>query len=58
MTTVTKTPPATTDAAIRFSFIPPFLNDEKNLGICGDYFSHSNLEAALLSSELLAQSVS
>ena len=38
--------------------MPYFLNNEKNLGICGDYFSHSNLEAALLSSELLAQSVS
>ena len=29
------------------------LNDEKNLGICGDFFNHSNMEAALLSSELL-----
>jgi predicted NAD/FAD-dependent oxidoreductase len=33
--------------------MPYFLNDERNLGICGDYFSHSNMEAALLSSELL-----
>jgi renalase len=33
--------------------MPYFLNKEKNLGICGDYFSYNNLEAALLSSELL-----
>jgi renalase len=33
--------------------MPYFLNEKKNLGICGDYFNHSNLEAALLSSELL-----
>lgn len=33
--------------------IPYFINKEKNLGICGDYFNYSNLEAALLSSELL-----
>ena len=33
--------------------MPYFLNDEKNLGICGDFFNHSNMEAALLSSELL-----
>jgi renalase len=33
--------------------MPYFLNDERNLGICGDYFNHSNVEAALLSSELL-----
>ena len=33
--------------------MPYFLNNEKNLGICGDYFNHNNLEAALLSSELL-----
>lgn len=33
--------------------MPYFLNDNKNLGICGDYFNHSNIEAALLSSELL-----
>lgn len=33
--------------------MPYFLNEEKNLGICGDYFSHNNLEASLLSSELL-----
>ena len=34
--------------------IPYFLNKEKNLGICGDYFNHNNLEAAFSSSELLA----
>ena len=33
--------------------MPYFLNEEKKLGICGDYFSHNNLEASLLSSELL-----
>ena len=33
--------------------MPYFLNEEKNLGICGDYFSHNNVEASLLSSELL-----
>jgi renalase len=33
--------------------MPYFLNKEKNLGICGDYFNHNNLEAALSSSELL-----
>jgi renalase len=33
--------------------MPYFLNEEKNLGICGDYFNHNNLEAALSSSELL-----
>lgn len=33
--------------------MPYFLNNEKNLGICGDYFNHNNLEASLLSSELL-----
>lgn len=33
--------------------MPYFLNEERNLGICGDYFSHNNLEASLLSSELL-----
>ena len=37
--------------------MPYFLNDEKNLGICGDFFNHSNMEAALLSSELLADSI-
>ena len=34
--------------------MPYFLNDEKNLGICADFFNHSNMEAALLSSELLS----
>ncbi len=34
--------------------MPYFLNKEKNLGICGDYFNHNNLEAAFSSSELLA----
>lgn len=24
--------------------MPYFLNEEKNLGICGDYFNHNNLE--------------
>lgn len=33
--------------------MPYFLNNEKNLGICGDYFNYNNLEATLLSSELL-----
>ena len=33
--------------------MPYFLNEEKNLGICGDYFNHNNMEAALSSSELL-----
>ena len=33
--------------------MPYFLNKEKNLGICGDYFNHNNIEAALSSSELL-----
>jgi renalase len=37
--------------------MPYFLNEEKNLGICGDYFSHSNMESALLSSELLANNI-
>ena len=37
--------------------MPYFLNEEKNLGICGDYFNHSNMEAALLSSELLSNSI-
>lgn len=33
--------------------MPYFLYKEKNLGICGDYFNHNNMEAALSSSELL-----
>jgi predicted NAD/FAD-dependent oxidoreductase len=33
--------------------IPYYLNEDKNLGICGDYFNYNNLESALLSSELL-----
>jgi predicted NAD/FAD-dependent oxidoreductase len=33
--------------------MPYFLNNEKNLGICGDYFNFNNLEASLSSSELL-----
>ncbi len=33
--------------------MPYFLNLEKNLGICGDYFNHNKMEASLLSSELL-----
>ena len=33
--------------------MPYFLNKEKNLGICGDYFNHNNMEATLSSSELL-----
>lgn len=33
--------------------MPYFLNNEKNLGICGDYFNYNNLEATFLSSELL-----
>lgn len=33
--------------------IPYFLNEDRNLGICGDYFNFSNTEAALCSSELL-----
>ena len=33
--------------------MPYFINKEKNLGICGDYFNFSNMEASLLSSELL-----
>lgn len=33
--------------------MPYFLNNKKNLGICGDYFNYNNLEASLLSSELL-----
>ena len=35
-----------------------FLNDNKNLGICGDYFKDSNLEASFLSSFLLAENIS
>ncbi len=35
--------------------MPYFLNEEKNLGICGDYFNHSNIEATLSSSELLSK---
>lgn len=38
--------------------IPYFVNSDKSLGICGDYFSYSNLEASLLSSELLASNLS
>lgn len=34
--------------------IPYYLNENKNLGICGDYFNYNNLESALLSSELLS----
>lgn len=30
-----------------------YLNENKNLGICGDYFNFSNVEASLTSSELL-----
>ena len=37
--------------------MPYFLNEEKNIGICGDYFNHSNIEAALLSSELLGNKI-
>ena len=37
--------------------MPYFLNEEKNLGICGDYFNHSNMEAALLSYDLLSNSI-
>ncbi len=37
---------------------PYFLNESKNLGICGDYFNHSNLEASFLSSELLSNHIS
>jgi predicted NAD/FAD-dependent oxidoreductase len=33
--------------------MPYFLNENKNLGICGDYFNFNNLEASLSSSELL-----
>lgn len=33
--------------------IPYYLNEDKNLGICGDYFNYNNLESALLSSELI-----
>lgn len=33
--------------------IPYFINKDKTLGICGDYFNFSNLEASLSSSELL-----
>lgn len=35
--------------------MPYFLNKNKMLGICGDYFNHNNLESSLLSSELLAE---
>ena len=35
--------------------MPYFLNENKNLGICGDYFNYSNIEASLLSSELLSK---
>lgn len=34
--------------------MPYFLNNNKNLGICGDYFNFNNLEASLSSSELLS----
>lgn len=34
--------------------IPYYLNEDKNLGICGDYFNYNNLESALLSSELIS----
>lgn len=37
--------------------MPYFLNEEKNIGICGDYFNHNNVEAALLSSELLGNKI-
>jgi renalase len=33
--------------------MPYYLNSEKNLGFIGDYFNYNNVEAALLSSELL-----
>ena len=33
--------------------MPYFVNNNKNLGICGDYFNFNNLEASLSSSELL-----
>ena len=33
--------------------MPYFLDNNKNLGICGDYFNFNNLEASLSSSELL-----
>lgn len=33
--------------------MPFYLNDERNLGICGDYFNYNNLEASFLSSQLL-----
>lgn len=33
--------------------IPYYLNEEKDLGIVGDYFNHNNLDASLLSSQLL-----
>lgn len=33
-----------------------YLNESKNLGICGDYFNFSNVEASLTSSELLGSS--
>ena len=33
--------------------MPFYLNNEKNLGICGDYFNYNNLEASFLSSQLL-----
>ena len=35
--------------------MPYFFHKNINLGICGDYFNHNNLEASLLSSELLAE---
>ena len=37
--------------------MPYFFNEEKNIGICGDYFNHNNIEAALLSSELLGNKI-
>ena len=37
--------------------MPYFFNEEKNIGICGDYFNHNNVEAALLSSELLGNKI-
>lgn len=33
--------------------MPYFFDKELKLGVCGDYFSHNNLEASLLSSEFL-----
>ena len=37
--------------------MPYFFNEEKNIGISGDYFNHNNIEAALLSSELLGNKI-